>query len=385
MPSSPSGRRSSVGAEVGEGAPEALAGLPLGAAALARAYGAVIEARVRGDADGLAAAAPAHLLRPLLLASADGVEPAPRAAPYRLVGGALSADVGAPGDAEILVGLLELCAAEGVGDAEGIAARAQSWRLPVLPFRRRGERQIGEPPRILVPRREAPAAVPRERLAALRVLDLSTLWAGPLATHLLAGLGASVTRVTFPGRAIREGGPAEALFSALAAGKEEVALDLREPADRARFERLVAESDVLVESFSRRVMPNLGYDEAALRALNSGLVVAAVRAFPGWRPERDWLGYGSGVHAALGLGELPDGRFSGAVVSYPDPLAGLDLCGRVLAALGARGGAGRSLETSLYGAAEPLLAFGPNPRLADRPDAEELRALAAPTAAAVGA
>ena len=218
---------------------------------------------------------------------------APRVAPYRLIGGALRADVGARGDAEQFAALLELCAADGTGDAESIAARAQSWRLPVLPFRRRRPGDLRDAPRVPVPNRAVHDAFPRERLAALRVLDLSTMWAGPLATWLLADLGAKVTRVTFPGRP--DGlfqGPAARLFATLAVDKEEVALDLRNPVDRGRFEALVLDADILVESYSRRVMPNLGYDPAALRALNPGLLIGSVRAFPAWRPERDWLGYG---------------------------------------------------------------------------------------------
>jgi hypothetical protein len=371
---------------MGASAPDAVDGLPIGTLELARAYGEVIEASVESGAGRVDVDAAAHLLRPLLLAAAAGVDPAPRSAPFRLVGGALSADVGAVDDAGQFAALLDLCAAEGVGEAEGIAARAQSWRLPVLPFRRRETGRVGSPPRVRVPRRVSAVALPREALGAFRILDLSTMWAGPLATHLLAGLGARVTRVTFPGRSDgHAAGPAADLFAALAVEQDELPLDLRETADRHRFERLVADSDVLVESFSSRVMPNLGYGEEALRRLSPGLVVATVRAFPARRPERDWLGYGAGVHAALGLGELADGSFSGAVVSHPDPLAGLDLCGLILGALGRRrrDGIGRAVSASLYGAAEPLLAFDPNPRLAARPTVDQLLALTTSMAAAV--
>ena len=104
----------------------------------------------------------------------------------------------------------------------------------------------------------------------MRVLDLTAMWAGPLCTLLLAEWGATVTTIE---PAVRpdglRGSPAQ--FAVLDRGKRRVDLDLRTPAGRSAFESLVGEADLLVESFSSRVMPNLGYDAGALRALNPRL------------------------------------------------------------------------------------------------------------------
>src|SRR6185312_12124824 len=102
----------------------------------------------------------------------------------------------------------------------------------------------------------------------VRVLDLTAMWAGPLCTRLLAEWGATVTTIE---PAVRpdglRGSPAQ--FAVLDRGKRRVDLDMRRGTDRAAFEQLVAESDLLVESFSRRVLPNLGY--ADLRSINPAI------------------------------------------------------------------------------------------------------------------
>ena len=101
----------------------------------------------------------------------------------------------------------------------------------------------------------------------MAVLDLTTMWAGPLCTHLLAEWGAQVTTVE---PAIRpdglRGSPGQ--FAAFAQGKRRVPWDLREREDRLAFEEAVRQADVLVESFSDRVLPNLGYPTDELWRLN---------------------------------------------------------------------------------------------------------------------
>jgi CoA:oxalate CoA-transferase len=111
----------------------------------------------------------------------------------------------------------------------------------------------------------------RGPLAGLLVVDLTRVLAGPYCTLVLADLGARVVKVEAPGRGddARAIGPflggASAYFLSLNRGKESIALDLRDAADRALFEKLLARADVLVENFRPGVLERLGLAWEALR------------------------------------------------------------------------------------------------------------------------
>ena len=184
------------------------------------------------------------------------------------------------------------------------------------------------------------------------MVDLSALWAGPLATSLLCSAGIRVDKLD---PSCRPDGFRQrpALYRALNAGKRRVDLDLRERSDRDRFERMVAGADLVVDSFHRRVMPNLGYGPEDLRRLNPELATLSITAFPEQSAERDWVAYGAGVHAASGLGRVT-GPPQPARIAYPDALAGLRAFGVALALLGGRG-VRPHVEISLMGSISPLL------------------------------
>jgi crotonobetainyl-CoA:carnitine CoA-transferase CaiB-like acyl-CoA transferase len=185
------------------------------------------------------------------------------------------------------------------------------------------------------------------------VVDLTTHWAGPLCTALLAAAGAQVFKVEPDCRP--DGFRAHpAVYEHLNHNKVHCGLDLRQYDDREAFERLVRSADLVIWSFGRRVMPNFGYGPADLRRINPEVATAAIVAFPAGSPEQDWIAYGSGVHAASGLG-LVNGAPTPASISYPDPLAGLvafvqtvDLLSRIGPSLHA--------EIALADVVRPLLA-----------------------------
>jgi hypothetical protein len=259
-------------------------------------------------------------------------------APVDVGAGWVCADLGGEGDAEAFERLLNVLGS-GPHDPDEVARRAQEWRLPVTPYRASPRR--ARCPGLPVVDRSRP-------LAGTRVVDLTSMWAGPLATHLLATAGAEVDTVE---AACRPDGlrGTPAMFEALAAGKRRHDLDLRQDEARRAFLDLVADADVVVESYSPRVLPNLGLDLPTLLAVNPDVVLVSIPAFGPASPERDWVAYGTGVHAASGLGIEDDGRAWAPAVTYPDPLGGLAAFAAVCTAL-AMGLRGRHLAVPLEAA-----------------------------------
>ena len=102
-------------------------------------------------------------------------------------------------------------------------------------------------------------------LAGITVLDLSRVLAGPYCTMVIADLGARVIKIEHPdgGDDSRAYGPfvngVSAYFMSVNRGKESIALDLKSAADRAIFERMISQADVLVENFLPGTMQKLGY------------------------------------------------------------------------------------------------------------------------------
>jgi CoA:oxalate CoA-transferase len=122
-------------------------------------------------------------------------------------------------------------------------------------------------------------------LAGTTVVDLTRVLAGPYCTLLLADLGARVIKVEIPERGddARHIGPfvegKSAYFASVNRGKESIALDLKDRADRAVFEKLLTGADVLVENFRAGTMERLGYGWEGLHARYPRLVYAAASGF----------------------------------------------------------------------------------------------------------
>ena len=333
-------------------------GLPAGllewAGSLAAAVAAVSGWLTGSDLGASAAAVAAWMRLPEVVSA--GMRPSD---PIPFGGGWLHADVSAGDDAESFQTCLSTLP-PGTTAAQA-AATAQQWRLAVCDYR---PYRAGPPVH--------PLSVSGGDVApgrGLRVLDLSAMWAGPMATGLLQSVGVTVLKLEpeFRPDGFRSD---PALFEALNAGKQIVRLDLRQQADRDELIRLAGECDVVFDTFSPRVMPNFGFDGQL-----SGATRVAMPAFgPG--PERNWVAYGTGVHAVSGLGDLGDGSFAPAAVSYPDPLGGLTAALGISAALAGRclGHPVGRIDTSLSAAVQPLLSRRPDPHLLTR-SAQEVAGL----------
>jgi len=198
---------------------------------------------------------------------------------------------------------------------------------------------------------------PGRPLAGIRVLDLTRVLAGPVATRFLAGFGAEVLRIDPPGW--EEPG----VIPSVTLGKRCARLDLRRPGDRNVFERLLASADVLVHGYRPDALSGLGLDVAARRKLRPGLVDVSLDAY-GWTGSwRGRRGFDSLVQMSSGIAAEGMRRF-GTDKPRPLPVQALDhATGYIMAAAMVRGltrrlvdGVGSATRTSLARTAALLTA-----------------------------
>lgn len=143
-------------------------------------------------------------------------------------------------------------------------------------------------------------------LAGIRVVDFTSMIAGPYCTRLLADCGAEVLKVEEPhGDHMRSRPPLRdghsAYFGHLNAGKKSVALDLKSEEGRDSARLLVAASDVVVENFRPGVMKRLGLDHASLAVAKPDLIYCAISGFGQTGPRAGQPAYAPVVHAASGF------------------------------------------------------------------------------------
>ena len=160
--------------------------------------------------------------------------------------------------------------------------------------------------------------LPRRPLIGVRVLDLTTAVAGPVAALLLGALGAEVLRIETPwarpprpasalphrGDGPNEPWNREARLNELANSKRSVALNLTNQQGRDVFLDLVEHSDVVLENYSPRVMGNFGLEWDTLCERNPQIIYVAMPAFGKSGPWRDRISYGPGIDAMSGLSWL---------------------------------------------------------------------------------
>ncbi|WP_030204812.1 CaiB/BaiF CoA-transferase family protein [Streptomyces sp. NRRL S-87] len=213
-------------------------------------------------------------------------------------------------------------------------------------------------------------AAPAAPLAGLRVLDLATLFAGPLAATLLGDFGAEVVKVEHPHRPdpSRGHGPAKdgvgLWWKLLGRNKRTVTLDLSTPGGRDVLLRLAAGADVVVENFRPGTLEKwgLGWDE--LSGVNPGLVLARVTGFGQFGPYARRPGFGTLAEAMSGFAAItgePAGPPTLPPFGLADSIAALTTAYAVMTALAARTRTGRGQVVDLA-IIEPILTvLGPHP------------------------
>ena len=189
-----------------------------------------------------------------------------------------------------------------------------------------------------------------EMLSGLRVIDMSSGLAGPMATQLMAEYGADVIKVEpVGGDRFRN----ESLFQTANRSKYGLTIDLRSDDDRARLDVLLAGADVLVHGFRPAKGRELGLDDASLTSRFPRLVVAAVLGYPSSHRDAERPGHDILVQARSGaMDELTGPRGGPVFMRFPLPSWSAThlVTSGVLARLIARDRSGRggSAHTSLY-------------------------------------
>jgi crotonobetainyl-CoA:carnitine CoA-transferase CaiB-like acyl-CoA transferase len=203
--------------------------------------------------------------------------------------------------------------------------------------------------------------------SGLRVLDMTTFWAGPCCTHFLAMLGAEVVHVESArrpdGTRMIAGVPItedqwwekSPIFAALNTNKKGLTLDLQSARGQELLRRLIATCDVVVENFTPRVLDQIGLDFAAVQAVRPDAVMLRMPGFGLDGPWRDNPAFAYAIESASGLSWLtgyPD-RPPYEPYSIGDPNAGVHALNALLLALEhrRRTGQGVLVEAAMVDAA----------------------------------
>ncbi|WP_446041858.1 CaiB/BaiF CoA transferase family protein [Streptomyces sp. SID1121] len=219
----------------------------------------------------------------------------------------------------------------------------------------------------VTPTPTAPAPAP---LAGLRVLDLATLFAGPLAATMLGDFGADVVKIEHPTRPdpSRGHGPAKdgvgLWWKLLGRNKRAVTLDLSTPGGRDLLLRMAAEADVVIENFRPGTLEKWGLGWEELSTANPRLVLARVTGFGQFGPYSHRPGFGTLAEAMSGFAAItgePDGPPTLPPFGLADSIAALATAYAVMTALAGRQITGRGQVVDLA-IIEPILTvLGPQP------------------------
>jgi formyl-CoA transferase len=202
-------------------------------------------------------------------------------------------------------------------------------------------------------------------LAGVRIVDLTSVVLGPLATQILGDYGADVIKVeNLEGDLMRANGVSlhpgmSSIFLAINRNKRSIAIDLKAAEGREILARLVAGADVLVHNMRVAAIERLGFGYGAASGINPQIVYCAATGFGQDGPDRDKPAFDDIIQAACGLASLI-GAASGQPDYVPtlvaDKTAGMAVVNAVLAALfhRERTGRGQYVEVPMF---ETMVAF----------------------------
>jgi crotonobetainyl-CoA:carnitine CoA-transferase CaiB-like acyl-CoA transferase len=197
-------------------------------------------------------------------------------------------------------------------------------------------------------------------LANVRVLDLGTMIAGPMAGTLMSDFGAEVIKIEQPniGDTLRGVGPfsqGESLWFAVdGRNKKSITLDLRQSEGKRLLLELVAKSDVVIENFRPGTLSKWKLDYDTLSAVNPSIIMLSVSGFGQNGPYATRAGYDriglafSGVMGLTGYADRPPVRVGVSIADYSTALMGAYAVMMALYHRDARSGTGQHIDLALY-------------------------------------
>lgn len=215
----------------------------------------------------------------------------------------------------------------------------------------------------------------RQALGGIRVLDASTLFAGPLAATILGDFGAEVLKIEHPrGDPVRDHGYSKdgipLWWKMLSRNKRTITLNLSKVQGQSIMEQLVADADVLVENFRPGTLERWNLPPDRLLEINPGLIVARITGFGQFGPYSGRPGFGTLAESMSGFAHItgsPDGPPTLPPFGLADGVTAQAAANAILMALyfrDARGGTGQVLDLAII---EPILTIlGPQPIVYDQ-------------------
>ncbi|MFO0474131.1 MAG: CaiB/BaiF CoA transferase family protein [Alphaproteobacteria bacterium] len=204
-------------------------------------------------------------------------------------------------------------------------------------------------------------------LEGVRIVDLSAIISGPMATQILADQGADVIKVEGPGPGdlVRYLGPqrngTNAMFTAVNRNKRAIVLNLKSPEGKAVLLDLVRQADVFVENFRPGAIERLGLGHDALRAINPGLVYVSMSGFGDTGPYAPHRVYDPVIQAVSGFSDTQKNAATGEPQLIQtlacDKITAITAAQAITAALyaKARGRGGRLVELNMLDSAIAFL------------------------------
>ena len=212
-------------------------------------------------------------------------------------------------------------------------------------------------------------------LSGIRIIDLTRVVAGPFCTMMLGDMGAEVLKIEEPkhGDDSRAWAPfiegSGSFFLALNRSKKSVALDLKTEEGAGVLTRLIESADVLIENFRPGSLAELGFDYAAVSALNPRIIYCSISGYGQTGPASQLPGYDAVLQGEAGIMDMtgfPDGAPTRVGVAITDYLSGLYAVQGILLALTDRqkSGLGQHVDIALF---EAMLSVGCRSRCCWRP------------------
>jgi CoA-transferase family III len=253
---------------------------------------------------------------------------------FDAVGDTVAINLARPADRELLPALFETdtlgpygqeAIAERIAhcDAAALVKRGRSMGLAIA-----SEREV-LPPAAAAPCTllTAGCATTASRGQSPRVVDLSSLWAGPLAAHLLWLAGADVVKVESRARPDSGRSGDDRFYALLNQGKASVVLNFSDATDRQVLLSIIAAADIVIESARPRALAQLGIDAAQIVRSTPGLTWLSITGHGAEGEAGEWVGFGDdcgvagGLSAALRAASGAAGFVGDAIA---DPLAGME-------------------------------------------------------------